>query len=99
MSTPEPSIPELAFEVLARDGAARRGRLVTAHGPIDTPAFMAVGTAASVKGLTPDQIAETGTEIILGNTYHLMLRPGAVVIARIGGLHLFMGWTGPLLTD
>ena len=99
MSTPEPSFPEPSFEVLARDGAARRGRLVTAHGPIDTPAFMAVGTAASVKGLTPAQIAEDGTEIILGNTYHLMLRPGAEVIARLGGLHRFMGWPGPILTD
>ncbi len=88
-----------AFEVLARDGPARRGRLATAHGTVNTPAFMAVGTAGSVKGLTPEQIAESGTEIVLGNTYHLMLRPGPERIARLGGLHRFMSWPGPILTD
>jgi len=87
------------FELLARDGAARRGRLTTAHGTVETPAFMAVGTAASVKALTPEQVAETGTEIILGNTYHLMLRPGPERVARLGGLHRFMNWPGPILTD
>ena len=89
----------IGFEVLARDGAARRGRLSTAHGAINTPAFMAVGTAATVKGLTPEEIAASGTEILLGNTYHLMLRPGAERVARLGGLHAFMSWPGPILTD
>jgi queuine tRNA-ribosyltransferase len=93
------SAPGLAFQVLARDGTARRGRLATAHGTVNTPAFMAVGTAGSVKGMTPEQIAESGTEIILGNTYHLMLRPGPERIARLGGLHRFMSWPGPILTD
>ncbi len=91
--------PGIGFEVLASDGAARRGRLSTAHGAINTPAFMAVGTAATVKGLTPEEIAASGTEILLGNTYHLMLRPGAERIARLGGLHAFMSWPGPILTD
>ncbi len=87
------------FELLARDGAARRGRLTTAHGTAETPAFMAVGTAATVKGLLPAQIRESGTEIVLGNTYHLMLRPTAERIAELGGLHRFMDWSGPILTD
>ena len=91
--------PGVAFEVLATDGAARRGRLETAHGMVNTPAFMAVGTAGSVKGLTPEEIAATGTEIVLGNTYHLMLRPGPELIARLGGLHRFMSWPNPILTD
>ncbi len=91
--------PGLGFEVLATDGAARRGRLSTAHGPVNTPAFMAVGTAATVKGLTPEEIAASGTEILLGNTYHLMLRPGAERVGRLGGLHAFMSWPGPILTD
>lgn len=88
-----------AFEVLARDGAARRGRLVTAHGIVDTPAFMPVGTAATVKALTPEMVAATGARMVLANTYHLMLRPGAERIARLGGLHRFMRWPGPILTD
>jgi len=87
------------YDLLARDGSARRGRLTTAHGTVETPAFMAVGTAATVKALTPEQVAETGTEIILGNTYHLMLRPGPERVARLGGLHRFMNWPGPILTD
>ncbi len=91
--------PGIGFEVLASDGAARRGRLTTAHGAINTPAFMAVGTAATVKGLTPEEIAASGTEILLGNAYHLMLRPGAERVARLGGLHAFMSWPGPILTD
>ncbi|MEE8188156.1 MAG: tRNA guanosine(34) transglycosylase Tgt [Kiloniellales bacterium] len=89
----------IGFEVLARDGAARRGRLTTAHGEVNTPAFMAVGTAGTVKGMTPEQVAESGSEIILGNTYHLMLRPGAERVAKLGGLHVFMNWPGPILTD
>lgn len=87
------------FEVLAGDGAARRGRLTTAHGDVDTPAFMPVGTAATVKGMTVEEIEASGAEIILANTYHLMLRPGAERIARLGGLHAFMNWQKPILTD
>ncbi len=89
----------LGYEVLARDGAARRGRLATAHGVVNTPAFMTVGTAGTVKGLTVDQVQASGAEIILGNTYHLMLRPGAERVAALGGLHRFMNWHGPILTD
>ena len=88
-----------AFRLLASDGPARRGVLVTAHGEINTPAFMPVGTAATVKGMLPEQVAGTGAEIILGNTYHLMLRPGAERVADLGGLHRFMNWPGPILTD
>lgn len=90
---------DLAFAVSAGDGAARRGRLRTAHGVIDTPAFMPVGTAATVKAMTVEMVQATGAQIILGNTYHLMLRPGAERIARLGGLHRFMRWPGPILTD
>ncbi len=89
----------LAYELIAVDGTARRGRLVTAHGTAETPAFMPVGTAGTVKAMLPDQVRETGTEIVLGNTYHLMLRPGAERIARLGGLRRFMNWHGPILTD
>ena len=88
-----------AFQLLADDGAARLGRLETAHGTVDTPAFMPVGTAATVKAMTPEAVAGTGAQIILGNTYHLMLRPGAERVARLGGLHRFMNWPGPILTD
>jgi queuine tRNA-ribosyltransferase len=87
------------FELLATDGAARRGRLATAHGVIDTPTFMPVGTAATVKALTFDMVRATGAQVVLGNTYHLMLRPGAERIARLGGLRAFMRWDGPVLTD
>ena len=89
------------FEILARDprGAARRGRLMTPHGPVDTPAFMPVGTRASVKGLLPAMLREAGTQIVLANTYHLQLRPGPELIGRLGGLHRFMNWDGPILTD
>ncbi len=89
----------LGFELLATDGAARRGRLHTGRGIIDTPAFMPVGTAATVKAMAPDAVAATGTRIVLANTYHLMLRPGAETIERLGGLHKFMNWPGPILTD
>ncbi len=88
-----------AFAVEATCGAARAGRIETAHGAIKTPAFMPVGTAATVKGMTPEALAATGTEIVLGNTHHLMLRPGAERIARLGGLRRFMNWPGPVLTD
>ena len=87
------------FAVAAVAGQARAGLLQTAHGAIHTPAFMPVGTAATVKTMTPEAVAQTGAEIILGNTYHLMLRPGAERIARLGGLHAFMNWPGPILTD
>jgi queuine tRNA-ribosyltransferase len=88
-----------AFDIQARDGAARSGVLRTPRGDILTPAFMPVGTAGTVKALTVEQVASTGTDIILGNTYHLMLRPGGARIARLGGLHRFMRWDKPLLTD
>ena len=87
------------FKCRATDGPARLGRLETAHGVIDTPAFMPVGTAATVKALTNDMIRATGAQIILGNTYHLMVRPGAERIAKLGGLHAFMNWPEPILTD
>ena len=83
----------------ARDGAARAGTLETAHGPAATPVFMPVGTAGTVKAMTADQVRATGASIVLGNTYHLMLRPGADRVERFGGLHRFMDWPGPILTD
>ncbi len=89
----------IGFDIMATDGAARRGRLSTAHGKVETPSFMAVGTAATVKAMLPGSVAATGTQIVLGNTYHLMLRPGAERIAGLGGLHKFMNWPGPILTD
>ena len=89
----------IGFEIIARDGVARRGRLMTAHGTVETPAFMPVGTAATVKAVTNEMVLAAGAEIILANTYHLMLRPGAERIARLGGLHRFMGWSRPILTD
>lgn len=89
----------IGFETWAKDGAARRGRLTLAHGTIETPAFMPVGTAATVKAMRPESVAETGAEILLGNTYHLMLRPTAERIAELGGLHKFMNWNKPILTD
>ncbi|WP_399353412.1 tRNA guanosine(34) transglycosylase Tgt [Thiohalorhabdus denitrificans] len=91
--------PDFSFDLLATDGAARRGRVVTGRGPIDTPAFMPVGTAGTVKGMLPEQVAATGAQILLGNAYHLMLRPGAERVAEFGGLHRFMNWDGPILTD
>ena len=87
------------FELLATDGAARTGILHTPRGEIRTPAFMPVGTAGTVKAMLPQSVRETGADILLGNTYHLMLRPGAERIARLGGLHKFMDWSGPILTD
>ena len=89
------------FETAAQDknSSARRGVLCTAAGRIQTPAFMPVGTAGAVKGVTPEQLKRTGAEIVLANTYHLMLRPGVDCIEKLGGLHKFMGWDGPILTD
>src|SRR5215211_9095348 len=89
----------VTFAGTATDGEARAGVLRTAHGDVPTPAFMPVGTKASVKGLDPERLRELGTTILLGNTYHLYFRPGADVIADLGGLHRFMGWEGPILTD
>jgi len=88
-----------SFSLLARDGNARRGTLRTVRGHVETPAFMPVGTAATVKAMLPESVAATGAQIILGNTYHLMLRPGAERVAALGGLHKFMNWPGPILTD
>jgi queuine tRNA-ribosyltransferase len=91
----------LAFDIEARDphSRARAGRIITAHGVIETPVFMPVGTRGSIKSLTPDEVRNHGAQIILGNTYHLYLQPGHELIARMGGLHHFMGWDGPILTD
>jgi queuine tRNA-ribosyltransferase len=89
------------FEITARDphSRARAGTLTTAHGPVETPVFMPVGTRGTVKALTPGEVRDAGAQIILGNTYHLYLQPGHELIARMGGLHHFMGWDGPILTD
>jgi queuine tRNA-ribosyltransferase len=87
------------FDVVARDGAARAGVLHTAHGDVPTPAFMPVGTKGTVKGVDPAELRGLGATIVLGNTYHLNFRPGADVVAELGGLHAFMGWDGPILTD
>jgi queuine tRNA-ribosyltransferase len=89
----------LRFSLVATDGAARAGVLTTAHGAVETPAFMPVGTAGAVKAMTADAVCATGAQIVLANTYHLMLRPGAERIAALGGLHRFMDWPGPILTD
>src|ERR1700735_711323 len=94
-------MPQISFEIVAECSTtrARAGLLHTPHGTVETPVFMPVGTQAAVKGLTPHQVAEAGARIILGNTYHLALRPGDAVVAEMGGLHRFMGWNGPILTD
>ena len=89
----------MQFELLARDGAARRGRVTTAHGAFDTPAFMPVGTYGTVKAMTPTQLEELGAQIVLANTYHLLMRPGDQIVRALGGLHGFMSWAGPILTD
>ena len=95
MTTPS----AFGFELLTTDGAARRGRLTTAHGVVETPAFMPVGTRGSVKSLSPDDLRDAGAQIILSNTYHLLVRPGPELVRELGGLHRFMGWDGPILTD
>src|SRR5690606_18302857 len=91
--------PRFDFRVDAADGKARTGRIAMRRGEIRTPAFMPVGTAATVKAMKPETVRATGADIILGNTYHLMLRPGAERVARLGGLHKFMNWRRPILTD
>jgi queuine tRNA-ribosyltransferase len=89
----------LTFETLATDGLARRGRLTTPHGVIETPAFMPVGTLGAVKGVTPQELEAAGASVMLSNLYHLALRPGIDIVERLGGLHAFTGWPGPILTD
>src|SRR5271156_6463118 len=93
------AVSSFTYRAVATDGAARAGVISTAHGEIWTPAFMPVGTTGTVKAMTADAVRSTGASIVLGNTYHLMLRPGADLIARHGGLHRFMDWPGPILTD
>src|SRR5881275_30596 len=88
-----------SFTIAETDGAARAGMIATERGEIRTPAFMPVGTAATVKAMRPEEVRASGADIILGNTYHLMLRPGAERVAKLGGLHRFMGWEQPILTD
>ena len=90
---------EFGFSILCTDGRARAGELTTCHGKVATPAFMPVGTSATVKAMLPEQVRQTGATVVLGNAYHLSIRPGAERIARFGGLHRFMNWTGPILTD
>jgi len=92
-------VTPVRFEIERTEGQARAGRLHTAHGPLPTPVFAPVGTQATVKAVTVEQLHQLGASLILGNTYHLYLRPGAERIQRLGGLHAFMGWTGPILTD
>jgi queuine tRNA-ribosyltransferase len=92
-------MPLRSFSVLATDGRARRGRLVFDRGSVETPAFMPVGTYGTVKAMRPEEVRATGAEILLGNTFHLWLRPGTEIIEKHGGLHRFMGWSGPILTD
>ena len=89
----------LKFEILKTIGKTRRGKLYTKHGVVNTPAFMPVGTCGTVKAMMPESVAATGAEILLGNTYHLMLRPGADLVEKMGGLHKFMNWDKPILTD
>ena len=90
---------QFGFRILNRDGAARTGELITPHGIVQTPAFMPVGTRGAVKAVTARDLEDLGAEIILGNTYHLYLKPGDGLIARCGGLHKFIGWNRPILTD
>ena len=97
--TPLLSPAPFSYRLIAQDGLARLGEIHTPRGVIRTPAFMPVGTVGTVKALYPDQVKEAGADIVLGNTYHLMLRPGAERLARLGGLHQFMNWNGPILTD
>src|SRR5262245_21775520 len=87
------------YSLVARDGAARAGVFTTPHGDVRTPAFMVVGTQAAVRAMTPGQVRATGTEVLLANTYHLALRPGEALVEKLGGLHAFARWDGPILTD
>src|SRR5215207_4892245 len=94
-----PDAPRFAFSISATDGRARAGTVAMRRGEVRTPAFMPVGTAATVKAMKPTDVRSSGADILLGNTYHLMLRPGAERVARLGGLHRFMAWERPILTD
>src|SRR4051795_11773992 len=94
-----PRVSRFSFSISATDGAARTGAVAMQRGEIRTPAFMPVGTAATVKAMRPEEVRASGADIILGNTYHLMLRPGAERVAKLGGLHRFMAWDRPILTD
>src|SRR5262244_1359284 len=98
-SSPAPMPDAFSFRLLATDGAARRGEIATPHGSVATPAFLPIGTQATVKGLAPEAVLASGADIVLANTYHLMLRPGAERIAALGGLHRFMNWPRAILTD
>ena len=89
----------LQFDLIATDGDARRGRVSLPRGTFETPAFMPVGTYGTVKAVTPEELREVGAEIILGNTFHLLMRPGSDLVRELGGLHEFMHWSGPILTD
>ncbi len=89
----------MQFQLINTDGAARRGKLIFPRGVIDTPAFMPVGTIATVKALTTAEVKAAGAQVVLGNTFHLLLRPGPEIIQAHGGLHQFMNWQGPILTD
>jgi len=91
--------PAFGFRLAGRAGAARAGTFATPHGPVETPAFMPVGTHGAVKAMTPEQVRATGAQMVLANTYHLALRPGEALVAKLGGLHAFMRWDGPILTD
>src|SRR6478736_9608737 len=94
-----PDVTSMRFDLMGTDGPARRGRIAFARGTIETPAFLPVGTYGSVKAMTPQLLTDVGAEIILGNTFHLFLRPGLDVIGEFGGLHKFVGWDKPILTD
>lgn len=93
------SMTQFKYQLLSKDGRARRGRIHTAHGTIETPAFMPVGTAGSVKAMRPEDVKDLGADMILANTYHMWLRPGPDAVQKLGGLHKFMNWPGPILTD
>jgi queuine tRNA-ribosyltransferase len=90
---------KFSFRLQKTDGGARLGEVTTAHGSFETPVFMPVGTRATIKTMSPDEAKEVGVQILLGNTYHLYLRPGDELIKKMGGLHKFMNWDGPILTD
>ncbi|MDJ0790014.1 MAG: tRNA guanosine(34) transglycosylase Tgt [Myxococcota bacterium] len=92
-------MPALSYQLERSDGAARAGRLETPHGPVETPTFMVVGTQGAVRAMTPTQVRAAGTQVVLANTYHLALRPGETLVEKLGGLHAFMSWDGPILTD
>ncbi|AGH95639.1 tRNA guanosine(34) transglycosylase Tgt [Pseudobdellovibrio exovorus] len=99
MSTAQPVLKLGEFKLHKKSGKARRATFMTAHGSFETPTFMAVGTKATVKAMTPEELKDCGTQVVLGNTYHLHLRPGEKLIKKMGGLHKFMNWNGPILTD